>query len=153
MTEVGRAERLVLLVQKLAVRTPEFFEKKGPGKGDRASNKFMADLREVAEDTFGRDFSEFRVNSNTKLAIDFFFPEEETAVELAFGLHNSQSEFERDIFKCLLAREEGHSVKKLIFIGKPGALVRQGAPGERAIVGYAREKLDLEIQVFELQRQ
>ena len=50
-----------------------------------------------------------------------FCPDEGTAVEFAFGLHNPNSEFERDILKCILAIEDGCKIRKLILIGKPGA--------------------------------
>ena len=47
-----------------------------------------------------------------RFRFDFFFPDEAVAVEFAFGLHNPNSEFERDIFKCLLAIDDGCPVEE-----------------------------------------
>ena len=152
MSQVGRPEKLVIMAQKLADSTPDFFETKGPGKGDHASNQFMARLRTLAQNSFGQDLSEFRPIRSAKLAIDFYFPEEHAAVEIAFGLHNPQSEFERDIFKCLLARDAGHPIKRLILVGKPGTLARQEAPGQKAITSFVEKQFDLAIVLYELKR-
>lgn len=133
----SKAERLFLLAQKIAERTPGFFDTKGPGAGDRASLEFMKNLRKAAKGLFGQDFSEKRVNDQVAFAIDFFIPDERTAVEVALGLHNPLTEYERDIFKCLLARESGYQVNRLLFVAKPGGLVKQTAPGPKAIADLA----------------
>ena len=153
MSDLNKAEELLVLVQKLALKTPGFFEIKGPGIGDRASNKFMKNLKQLAKDRFGNDFSEHKVCDTTKFAIDFYFPDERTAVEIAFGLHNPNSEFERDIFKCLLARESGFEVRRLVLMGKPGASDRQSSPGPIAIRSYVEKKFNLVIDIFEIQRE
>lgn len=108
-------------------------------------------LREAAQGIFGSDFSEKPACTSAGFRFDFFFPEEAVAVEFAFGLHNPNSEFERDIFKCLLAIEEGCSVKKLMLIGKPGAIARLSAPAPKAIVFFVRKRFDLAVEIFELQ--
>jgi hypothetical protein len=146
-----RPERLCILAQRIAEQTPDFFETKGPGKGDHATAAFVRSLREGARGLFGTDYSEKAACSSAGFRFDFFFPEEATAVEFAFGLHNPISEFERDVFKCLLAIDDGYSVKRLMLIGKPGAIVRLSAKGPRAIVALAKKRFDLTIDVLELQ--
>lgn len=81
---------------------------------------------------------------------DFFFPNEGTAVEFAFGLHNPISEFERDVFKCLLAIEDGCAVKKLMLVGKPGAITRLNAAAPKAIIALVGKRFDLAVEVLEL---
>lgn len=81
-------------------------------------------VREAARGMFGTDYSEKPACTSAGFRFDFFFPEEAVAVEFAFGLHNPNSEFERDIFKCLLTIEDGCPVKRLMLIGKPGAIGR-----------------------------
>jgi hypothetical protein len=147
-----RAERLCLFAQKLAERIPDFFERKGPGKGDHATAAFVRALGEGAREMFGSDFSEKVVCSSAGMRFDFYFPEEAVAVEFAFGLHNPISEFERDIFKCLLAIEDGCPVSKLMFIGKPGAIARLSAPAPRAIIAMVKKRFDLAIEILELHR-
>lgn len=147
-----KAERLLLLAQRIAVSIPDFFNTKGPGKGDHATAGFMRSLRDAARGIFGSDYGEKPACTSAGFRFDFFFPEEAVAVEFAFGLHSPNSEFERDIFKCLLAIEDGCSVKRLMLIGKPGAIGRLSAPAPQAIIAFAKKRFDLTVEVFELQR-
>src|ERR1051325_2592092 len=117
-----RPERLCVLAHRIAEGTPDSFITKGPGMGDHATAGFVRSLRESARGIFGSDYSEKSACTSAGFRFDFFFPEEAEAVEFAFGLHNPNSEFERDIFKCLLAIDDGCHVKKLMLIGKPGAI-------------------------------
>ena len=147
-----KPEQLCVLAQRIAEQTPDFFEGKGPGKGDHATAAFVRALREAAQGLFGSDFSEKLSCKSAGFRFDYFFPEEAVAVEFAFGLHNPNSEFERDIFKCLLAIEDRVSVKKLMLIGKPGAISRLSAPAPKAIAAFVKKRFDLAIEVLELQR-
>ena len=81
----------------------------------------MKNLRSIALNSFGHDFSEKRVCKEADLRLDFYFPDEATAVEIALTLPLSRTEYALDIFKCLLAKESSKSVEHLIFVGKPGA--------------------------------
>lgn len=147
-----KSDLLCILAQKLAERTPGFFESKGPGAGDHATAAFVSSLRSLARITFGSDYSEKAVCSAAGFRFDYLFPDERVVVEFAFGLHNPNSEFERDIFKCLLAIEDGSPVRKLILMGKPGAIAKLSAPAPRAIVAFVQKRFDLEVDVLELQR-
>lgn len=151
-SDLMKPERLCVLAQRIAEQTPDFFEKKGPGKGDHATAAFVRSLREAARGLFGADFSEKSACTSAGFRFDFLFPEEAVAIEFAFGLHNPISEFERDIFKCLLAIEDGCPVKKLMLIGKPGAIARLSAPAPKAIMALVKKQSDLTVEVFELQR-
>ncbi|SRR5260221_11791784 len=146
-----RPERLCALAQRIATGMPDFFQIKGPGKGDHATAAFVRTLRQAARGLFGFDFSETIVCNSAGFRFDFYFPEEAVAVEFAFGLHNPNSEFERDIFKCLLAIEDGCELKRLILIGKPGAITRLGAPAPKAIIAFAKKRFHLTVEVLELQ--
>jgi hypothetical protein len=150
LEDLPRVGKLFLMAQKIAWQTPDFFQKKGPGHGDRASALFMSRLRKVAQATFGCDLSEKRACRSANYRLDFYFPEEKTAVEFAFGLSNPLSEYERDIFKCLLAQDDGLDIQRLIFIGKPGALARQGARGPVAIAKFVARTHRIEVDVAEL---
>lgn len=142
--------RLFLLAQGIATGTPDFFRVKGAGIGDIASSVFMRQLRTSAAKLFGTDYSEKRVCGHAKFAIDFYFPDEQTAVEVALSLRNPSSEYERDIFKCLLAIEDGCKVRRLVFITKPGGHWRLQKAGASAIASYVERKFDLAIEIREL---
>jgi hypothetical protein len=105
----------------------------------------------LAKKEFGSDYSEKVVCKAAKSRFDFFFPDEGIVVEFAFGLHNPISEFERDVFKCLLAIEDGCAVRKLMLIGKPGSIARLNAAAPKAIIALVEKRFDLAVEVLELQ--
>jgi hypothetical protein len=145
-----KPERLFLLAQRIAEQTRAFFETKEPGQGDRATNEFMDTLRRVAQATFGQDYGERTVREGVGYALDFYFPDEKTAIEVALSLHQPMTEYERDIFKCLLGQESGIPIDRVLFIAKPGASSRQSAPGPKAIADFVRRKFGLSVEVLEL---
>ncbi len=145
-----KSETLLLHAQELAEHFPVFFEKKGPGTGDRATASYMRSLRGLALDIFGFDYSETPACGSAGFRFDYYFPDEAVVVEFAFGLHNPISEFERDVFKCLLALEDGRAVRKLWLVGKTGAIPRLGAPAPKAIVAFVKKRYDLSVEVMEL---
>ena len=149
--ELGeKTARLIVLAQKFAENTPDFFESKGPGEGDKATNEFMGVLRRNAKDMFSVDYSEAKICGNNSFSIDFYFEDEKTAIEFGFSLDKPMNEYERDVFKCVLAEDNGHPVRKLVMVGKPGALARLSAPGPRAISEWVSRKHALEIEILEL---
>jgi hypothetical protein len=149
-SDQSKSEHLLLLAQGIVEQTRGFFEKKGPGVGDHATGLFVGSLRQLAKEEFGADYSEKVVCKAAGFRFDFYFPDEGTAVEFAFGLHNPNSEFERDILKCILAIEDGCKVRKLILVGKPGAIVRLSAPAPKAIMALVGTRFDLAVEVCEL---
>lgn len=147
---VTKAERLYLIAQQIAEKTPGFFTPIGAGKGNLRSNAFMDAVKITAKQVFGREYSEAKLCGENKLAIDFYFPDEETAVEIAGMLGGPNSEYEKDIFKCLLAQDKGTKIRKLVFIAKPGAAKIGSAPGRGAIAQFVREHFGIEVSVEEL---
>lgn len=99
---------------------------------------------------FGVDYNDKKACKDVGYAFDFHIPDEATAVEIALSLHNPISEYEHDIFKCLLAREKGLAVDALLLIVRPGAFHRQGAPGPRRISDFVLKKFNLRVRLLEL---
>ena len=110
----------------------------------------MSELRSSAKQVVGQDYSEAKVCGDNKLAIDFHFPDEETAVEIAGLLGESNSEYEKDIFKCLVAQDRGCKIRRLMFIAKPGAAKVHSSPGREAIAQFVMKHLAMEITLDEL---
>ncbi len=71
-------------------------------------------------------------------------------MEFAFSLEKPISEFERDVFKRLLAQEAGHPVRKLLLVSKPGGEARTASPGPKAIKEWVLRKYGLQVDVREL---
>ncbi|HSS21239.1 MAG TPA: hypothetical protein VLL54_14290 [Pyrinomonadaceae bacterium] len=147
---IGKADLLFSLAQTLANEQRTFFEVKGPGIGDNDTADFMKELRSRALSLFKNDYSEKKVCGENNLCVDFYFDGEETIVEVALGLRNPQSEYERDILKAIIAKETGKPVSCLIFISKPGAARRINQPGARAIAGWAERNHGIRIELREL---
>jgi len=138
------------IARSIAASNSEFHAVKGPGIGDRATAAFMYSLRERAREGFGQDYSEKKICGKNSFAVDFYFPDEATIVEVALGLPNPNSEFEKDILKAIMAQECGHSVSRLYFISRPGAAKKCSQPGRSAFTVWAKEKHGLTIEIHEL---
>ena len=146
---MSKAEQLSTLALKLASEWPQFFEKLGPGVGDRATNAYMTELNSRARRDFNEDYSQKRISGNNGLCVDFYFPDEATVVEVAMGLRNPSSEFERDILKAIMAQEAQNRVTRLLFLTKPGGRARANSPGARAIIAWAQQTHGLTVEVRE----
>ena len=115
----SKTSLLIGMATELAAGNPQVQAVLGPGAGDRATHTFMRRLRENAVRRFGADYSEKKVCGQTALAVDFYFPDEKTIVEVALGLPNSATEFEKDVLKAIMAKETGNAVRRLVsYVGR-----------------------------------
>jgi len=147
---VGLAERLLELAQSVVAEHPDFFETKGPGRGDRATAAFMRDLRQRARKEFGADHAEQKICGPNAFCVDYYFPMENTVVEIALGLPKPKTEFERDVLKAIMAQEAGYKIERLFLISKPGAKRKCAQPGRTAIIEWAKRKHGIAIDIHEL---
>ncbi len=150
MQPKSKVDILLEIVQDIADGYPDFFTVKGPGLGNRDTNAFLKEVRNRANNAFGQDFSEQQICGDSDHAVDFYFEDEATIVEIALGLKNPNSEFEKDILKALLAQEL-YPVKRLALIGKPGARNACERPGRTAFQRWASQHHGLAIDVYDIQ--
>ena len=146
----GKPAKLLSLAREISAENPEFQAVLGPGDGNRATSAYLKRLQQRSLEAFGEDFSERKVCGDTSQAVDFYFPDEATIVEVALGLPNPASEFEKDILKAIMAIECGYEVSHLLFISRPGAEKKCQQPGRAAIKKWALEKHGIVIEVQEL---
>lgn len=147
---MDRPATLIALARELAESIPEFQAVRGPGVGDRLTQSFMSELRSRAENAFGEDFSERKICGENAFAVDFYFPEEGAIVEVALGLPNPNTEFEKDILKAVIAQDYGHAVRRLVFISRAGGERKCSQPGRAAIIRWASEKHAVRVEVHDL---
>lgn len=152
MAVTDRVWTLLELAQKLALERSGFFDINGPSIGDKDTAAFMAELRKRAAESFGRDFAEQKICGPNGLCVDYYLAEDAAIVEIAMGLRNPNSEFERDILKAIMAQDAGHVVRRLVFISKPGATKKCNQPSARAIIDWAARAHGLAITVHEIAR-
>lgn len=145
-----KPSKLLAMARDIASASSDFQKARGPGAGDHATQGFMRRLRGRAREAFGEDYSERKLCGETSLAVDFYFPDEGTIVEIALGLPNPASEFEKDILKAIMARDFGHQVRRLFFISRAGAVKKCSQPGRSAVKQWASAKHQLVIEVHEL---
>lgn len=150
MAQHDRPSALFGLASAIATVNPRFQDALGPGTGNRATNVFLRELQHRARAAFGGDYCERKLCGDTSFAVDFYFPEEATIVEVAFGLPNPASEFEKDILKAIMAKEAGHSVRRLFFISRAGARKKCAQPGRSAIQNWALAAHQIAIEIHEL---
>jgi hypothetical protein len=144
-----RIQLLVDAAQAEADARPDFLAIKGPGAGDRSSAAFVAALRAKAKALLGSDLAEYPVLRETAVRVDYWFPEEETILEVALSLRNPLSEFERDVLKAVIARAEGLRVTHLVVVAKQDARTRIGSPWYRKVVDWAQSQ-GIEVTFHEL---
>lgn len=133
-------------------RGASFFAKLGPGKekGNGVTDAFMHTLRQLVRENIGEGFDERRICGNTKFSVDFYIPNEMAVVEIELSARNPHTNFERDVFKCLLATDAGNPVEKLVILGKPGTLKRLSMPDHLAIRAWLKRNHKIEVEVAEI---
>jgi hypothetical protein len=147
---MNSAQQLLALARRLASADPNFLSTKGPGIGNKATNRFMSELRALAKTTFGGEFAEQKICGSSGLCVDYYFPHEATVVEIALGLNKPKTEFEKDILKVIMAKEAGHVIKRLVLICKPGGLKKCSQPGRRDVIAWLKSKHDVQTEIHEL---
>lgn len=142
---------VLALATKLAAADPDFHRKKGPSEGDHHTTGYMAKLgTAIAGKWGGQVEAEQPVPSDlVKWRIDFYVPAESTAIEIALSSANPNTEMEKDIFKALVAREQGLEIDRLVLIGKAGTLKRLNNPAALVTRDFVRRHHGLAVLVRE----
>lgn len=136
MTDLATLHKLA---DDLARKDRRFNVKKGPGRGDRATARYMAKLNKAAKRRMGKGVRiEKPVMKGTRLTFDFFLPRERTAVEVS--LHRYVSEFEKDLLKALLAKHGGTPIRKLVFFTRVEGQKFRESPSARAGMQYLKSR-------------
>jgi len=147
---MNRALKLYSLANDLSLKTKGFFETKGPGKGNHSTNDFIKALGNLAIKEFEIDYSEKNICGNNSLAVDFYFPEEGIIVEIALGLKNPNTEYEKDLLKAVIAKSIGNKINKILFVSKPGGKKKCNQPGRQAVKKWLLETHNIEVEVVDL---
>lgn len=155
MRVASKVDLVYAVANRQATKDPDFHAVLGPGSGDGRTKRFMllvnlGVIRAVCTSNNVPSPAEQKICGKNSLEVDFYFPDEATIVEIALGLPNPGSEFEKDILKALMAKELGHKVDRLVFISRPGAAKKCQQPGRAAMIDWAREKHGLWIEVRDL---
>ena len=144
-----RIQVLVRLAREIALEIPDFQTPKGAGEGDKATARFLKELRKRVFDAFDCECWEKRICGPTAYAVDFYLEAEATVIEVALGLPNPSTEFEKDILKAIIAQDYT-PVKRLVLISRAGGERKCEQPGRAELRKWASTKHSLQIDVFDL---
>ena len=144
-----RIDRLVELARAIVEENPTFHAVRGAGAGDHATAAFLRELRARARAAFVEDCSEQRICGPTGYAVDFYFAPERTVVEIALGLPNPGSEFEKDLLKAIIAQDY-HRVDRLVLVSRAGGEKKCRQPGRSALIAWALAEHNLQVSVIDL---
>lgn len=144
-----KRQKVVAIAKKIAKTIPNFYKSVGPGKGNRRANLYMEKLREQVKRLRGIE-CEKHFDKEINSAFDFYIKDEKTVIEIALSLRNPLSEFHKDVFKVLLAKDNRMKINRLVFLSKDGALKRQKEPQYQAIRRWLKKYYTVEVKIEEL---
>jgi hypothetical protein len=147
---VDQCQRIFEIAQTVANRFPEFHRSKGASLSSKVRAAFLQRLEKEVQKELRDVLVEEPISTSKHTTFNFYLPETATAIEIALPLWESDSEFERDLFKCLLAGEEGKPVDRLVFIGCQGTRETTTLPCRQAILQYVEERYGLAVSMMEL---
>lgn len=116
-----RAKQLIQIADEAGGAIPDFLRARGPGEGNKATDAFMRQLRARGPELLAEDLAEMKICGANSFAGDFYLPGEAVILEVALGLRNPGSEYEKDVLKAVMEKELGSRVDHLIFLSKLGA--------------------------------
>jgi len=144
--EEGCVERFVEIARTLVNDWPRYSPMLEPSAANRGIAAFKAELRSRAFADFCVDYAEKAICADG-LTVDYYIGS--TVVEIAMNLRDPNSEFERDILKCIMAMGNLHAVTRLVFLAKPGARARCNTPLRKAYAEWAEREQGLAVEVIE----
>jgi hypothetical protein len=147
------ADDLLKVIHQAAADIPTFNDRLGPGvnAGNGANRNFLQTVNTAVTERWpDRVEIDRTAISGAKLNFNFYIPSEKTAIEIALSIRNPVSEYEKDIFKGLMARDSGLPLERLILIGKSGSVKLRNSPGSKAIRDWAWKTHNLKVEVHEI---
>jgi len=145
----SNVEALLKLIHEVVPNHPTFFQTIGAGQGNKDSNAFVKAVQSQVAAFFGENCKIEQKVGDSGMAVDYYFPDDKTIVEVARLVKNPNSEFHKDILKAMLAKSY-FEVEHLIFFGGPGSKAACERPARRAIIDWVEAEHDIHIKVYDI---
>jgi len=113
-------------------------------------NEVINHLKFLVGQKFGAEVVNQSLNQASRQTVDFWLEDEHAIMEMEFNILSSPPVLEKEIFKALLAKDAGKDVRHLILIGDPGSVKLLQAPAPAAIINWAEQHYQIQVQVWEL---
>ena len=149
MSTQDRARLVLAHVRTAAEEHDLLGEKRGAGEGNRVTNAVMARAGDFVRRDLGEDVAEQSLTPDRQ-RVDFWLADEGTIIEVEFSLTNPYPCLQKDLVKALLALDSGHAVRRLVLIGRLGSVKRHASPAPQAIIGWAKRRFGIEVEIWEI---
>lgn len=140
-------ERLLQLAAGWAAGHPGYFraEMSAP-----EIHQFTSILRDLAVLHIGRHEAKPLEIAGGREMIDYFFPEQRTAVEIVLDLPRTAAVFEHTVLKCLIAADEGARIERLLLLSRHGAAWTITERGPTGIAQWFQQRHGVSVEIREL---
>jgi len=128
-----QAQQIIAIVQRLATEHNAFLPA-GPGAGNNVTNRIMDAANAEVAALLGEAVIEKAFVEGVRQNVDFYLEASKEVIEVELSLSNPYPCLEKDSFKILVARVEGHEIERLIIVGDPGCAKRMAAPAPQGII-------------------
>lgn len=148
-SRLGKAERIVRLAQEVA-DSYDLFSARRIGAGNDYTHEVVDHLKSRVVEEFGSGVVNQFLAKGHGQSVDFWLEEEQTIVEVEFSMLTLLPVLEKEVFKALLAQDEGKDVRHLVLIGDPGAVRQYRTPTARSVMQWVEREHGIRVQVREL---
>ncbi len=146
---MSKAERIFELAQEVAA-SYDLLHARRAGSGDSYTREVVNHLKSLVIEEFGVGVTNQFLSKANRQSVDFWLEDEQTIMEVEYGLWSSDPSLEKEIFKALLAQDAGKEVRHLILIGDPGSVRRWQAPTPRSVMHWVERHHHIRVQIWEL---
>ncbi len=146
---MSKAERIFQLAQEVAA-SYDLLNARRTGSGDSYTREVIDHLKFMVIEELGLGVTNQFLSKANRQSVDFWLEDEQTIMEVEYGLWSSDPSLEKEIFKALLAQDAGKDVRHLILIGDPGSIRRWQAPTPRSVMDWVERHHHIRVQIWEL---
>ena len=146
---MSTAKRIFHLAQEVALSC-DLLKARRAGSGDFYTREVIDHLKFRAIEEFGSGVTIQFLRKANRQSVDFWIEDEQTIMEMEYGLWSSDPSLEKEVFKALLAKDAGKDVRHLILIGDPGSVRRWQTPTPQSVVDWVERQQNIRVQIWEL---
>ena len=147
--DLSKAERIFQLAQDGA-DAYHMFKARRAGAGSPYVNEVINHLKFLVVQEFGAGAVNQFLSKETRQSVDFWLEDEQTMIEMEFNILSSPPVLEKEVFKALLAKDDGNDVRHLILIGDPGSGLLAQAPTPMSVIKWVEQRHQIRVQIWEL---
>ena len=146
---MSKAKRIFQLAEEVAT-SYDLLDARRAGSGDLYTREVIDHLKFLVIQEFGPGVTNQFLSKANRQSVDFWIEDEQTIIEMEYGLWSSDPSLEKEVFKALLAKDAGKDVRHLILIGDPGSVRRWQTPTPQSVVDWVERHHQIRVKIWEL---